>query len=290
MKSTFYLVVLISASFFYKANAQNQPVFPKGEIGKNINNYTGTIGLSELNQPDTNFKFSLAQAVYAPASKLDWHIHPGGQYLLITSGTGYYQEKGKEVQIVHKGDILKSLPGVAHWHGASLGSDFSYIAVTPVEKGKTIWLQRLTDAEYNRIQSPVVSNTNSEQEIIRLSEKKWVWMAEKNVDSLNRLFDAQSMFVHMGGSWEKEPGLKTIKSGGIWYKKAEVYSTSVKIFGNTAILLSDIDLLAEVGGKEVVHSFMVTEVYIKSNYEWKIGSLTFSQLLRPVKMKTNIKE
>ena len=49
--------------------------------------------LHELNQPGSNFTFSLAQAVYAPGSKLDWHIHPAGQYLLITEGTGYYQER-----------------------------------------------------------------------------------------------------------------------------------------------------------------------------------------------------
>jgi len=70
----------------------------------------------------------------------------------------------------------------------------------------------------------------------------------------------------------------------IWYKKAEVYGASVNIFGNTAILLNDIDLQAVVGGNEVVHSFMVTEVYLKENGQWKMGSLTFSQLLRPVKM------
>ena len=71
----------------------------------------------------------------------------------------------------------------------------------------------------------------------------------------------------------------------IWYKKAEIYSSSVNIFGNTAILLNDIDLLAVVGGNEVTNPFMVTEVYIKENGKWKMGSLTFSHLMRPVKMK-----
>ncbi len=127
--------------------------------------------------------------------------------------------------------------------------------------------------------------TPQEQEIINLSKQKWVWMADKNVDSLNALFYAKSVFVHMGGSWGKEPELNTIRSGGIWYKKAEIYSVSVNFFGNTAILLNDIDLLAVVGGNEVTHAFMVTEVYIKENGKWKMGSLTFSQLLRPVKMK-----
>jgi len=125
----------------------------------------------------------------------------------------------------------------------------------------------------------------TEQEVVNLSKQKWLWMSDKNVDSLNALFDEKAMFVHMGGSWGKEQEVNVIKGGGIWYKKAEVYSVSVKMFGNTAILLNDIDLLAVVGGNEITHAFMVTEVYIKDGGKWKMGSLTFSQLLRPVKMK-----
>ena len=89
----------------------------------------------------------------------------------------------------------------------------------------------------------------------------------------------------MGGSWGKEQELTTIKTGAIWYKKAEVYAVIVNIIGNTAILLNDIDLVAGVGGNEVTNPFMVTEVYIKENGKWKMGSLTFSKLMRPVKMK-----
>ena len=131
------------------------------------------------------------------------------------------------------------------------------------------------------------NNTPEQQEVINLSQKKWNWMAEKNVDSLNALFDDKAMFVHMGGSWGKQQELSTIKSGGIWYKKAVAYSTSVNIIGSTAILLHDIDLLASVGGNEVIHAFMVTEVYINKAGKWKLGSLTFSQLLRPVKMQSD---
>jgi len=131
------------------------------------------------------------------------------------------------------------------------------------------------------------NNTPEQQKIIKFSKQKWDWMADKNVDSLNVLFDDKSMFVHMGGSWGKEQELNVIKSGGIWYKKAEVYTVLVNMIGNTAILLNDIDLVAVVGGNEVINPFMVTEVYIKENGKWKMGSLTFSKLMRPVKMKSN---
>ncbi len=132
--------------------------------------------------------------------------------------------------------------------------------------------------------------TKEEKELLNLSKTKWAWMADKNVESLTSLFGENCVFVHMGGSWGKTQELTTIKDGFIWYKKAEIYGASVNVFGNTAILLNDIDLLAVVGGNEVVHAFMVTEVYVKQNGSWKIGSLTFSSLVRPVKMKTNIPE
>ncbi|GAA4454538.1 hypothetical protein GCM10023189_21160 [Nibrella saemangeumensis] len=128
------------------------------------------------------------------------------------------------------------------------------------------------------------SPTNAEQEVTNLSKEKWQWMADKNVDKLDALFDEKSMFVHMGGSWGKGRELEVIKSGMIHYKKAEVYSVTVNMIGNTAILLNDIDLVAVVGGNEVVNPFMVTEVYVNQNGKWKMGSLSFSRLARPVKV------
>lgn len=121
----------------------------------------------------------------------------------------------------------------------------------------------------------------AEQEVLNLSKQKWVWMADKNTDSLNNLFDEKSVFVHMGGSWGKAQEITIIKSGGIHYKKADIHSASVNIIDNTAILLNNITLLAVVGGNEVTNPFMVTEVYIKENGKWKLGSLSFTKLLTP---------
>ncbi|WP_134087843.1 nuclear transport factor 2 family protein [Olivibacter sp. XZL3] len=133
-------------------------------------------------------------------------------------------------------------------------------------------------------QTSLAQESAVDQEIIKLSKDKWQWMSDKNTEVLDNLFHEKSMFVHMGGSWGKQREIDVIKSGGIWYKKAEVYSATVNIIGNTAILLNDIDLEAVVGGNTVTNPFMVTEVYIKEDGEWKMGSLTFSRLLRPVKM------
>ncbi len=124
-------------------------------------------------------------------------------------------------------------------------------------------------------------NINIEQEIIHLSKEKWQWMADKNADTLKYLFHEKAIFVHMGGAWGTEQELNIIKSGGIWYKKADIHEVSVNIIDNTAILLNKIDLLAVVGGKEVTNPFEVTEMYIKQDGSWKLGSLSFTRLMTP---------
>jgi quercetin dioxygenase-like cupin family protein len=144
-------IIAFAFSLLFIARAQAQtaaPLFPKGELSLS-KNHTGDVWLKELNVGDSTFDPTIAQAVYGPGAKLDWHIHPGGQVLLITEGTGYYQERGKPIQIVHKGDVIKSAPGVEHWHAAAPKSTFAYIAVTPSQKGKTVWLEPVSDKDYN---------------------------------------------------------------------------------------------------------------------------------------------
>lgn len=124
-------------------------------------------------------------------------------------------------------------------------------------------------------------NANLEQEVIDLSKKKWDWMAARNAEALNLLFHEKSVFVHMGGAWGKEHEMEIIKSGGIHYKQADIHEVSVKIIGETAILLNRIMLLAVVGGNEVTNPFMVTEVYVQQEGGWKLASLSFTRLLTP---------
>jgi len=142
MKATFKILVLtVGLVFTSQSQAEKaEPIFPKGELST-VKNHTGRIWLNELSVGDSTFDPSVAVATYGAGAKLDWHIHPGGQVLLITEGTGYYQERGQSLRVVHKGDVIKSAPGVEHWHGASATSGFGYIAVTPTQKGKTIWLE-----------------------------------------------------------------------------------------------------------------------------------------------------
>ena len=124
----------------------------------------------------------------------------------------------------------------------------------------------------------LAQNSSTEQEIKDLSKAKWQWMADKNVDKLAPLFHDQSKFVHMSGTWKKNEELDIIKTGSIWYKKADVHDVAVEIVDDVAIAWSRITLTAEVRGTDAVTQFTVTEVYKKQGGDWKLLALTFSSV------------
>ena len=128
-------------------------------------------------------------------------------------------------------------------------------------------------------QNPASSSyTKEEQELVNLSKDKWQWMADKNVDKLAVLFHDTSKFVHMSGTWKKDEELEIIKTGSIWYKKADVKDVALEFVDDTAIVWNRITLTAMVRGNEVITEFTVTEVYKKEKKEWKMLALTFSSV------------
>jgi len=126
----------------------NNGIFVKGNRRLN-ENFTGYTWLEMLVTDTETFNTTVGNVTFEPGARTNWHKHPGGQILLVTQGTGYYQEKGKPIQVIKKGDVVTLSPGGEHWHGASPGSELTHIAIsTNVEKGVVAWLGKVTDEEY----------------------------------------------------------------------------------------------------------------------------------------------
>lgn len=125
----------------------NAPVFPKGELRSE--NFTGKAWVQMMVSNDSTHNVSIGSVTFEPGARTFWHLHPGGQILLITAGLGYYQEKGSPVKLVHKGDIVKCPPNLDHWHGASPDSAVTHIAIsTNLQDGAVVWKQAVTKEEY----------------------------------------------------------------------------------------------------------------------------------------------
>jgi quercetin dioxygenase-like cupin family protein len=124
-------------------------IFPKGEPAP-PDYFTGRAWVKSLVPNDDTFHVLIGSVVFEAGCRNNWHTHPGGQILIVTEGTGYYQEKGKPVQVLNKGDVVRIAPGLEHWHGATPFAEFAHIAIsTNTDKGVVNWLQRVTDEEYN---------------------------------------------------------------------------------------------------------------------------------------------
>ncbi|MBF0575092.1 cupin domain-containing protein [Dysgonomonas sp. GY617] len=132
-------------------NLKADMIFPKGDKLEN-NNFSGTAWLQMLVTNQEAFDMTIGNVTFESGVRNSWHSHPGGQILLCTDGTGYYQEKGKPIQILNKGDVVEILPNVVHWHGATPDSEFTHIAIsTKIGLGPAVWLAPVTDEEYNSL-------------------------------------------------------------------------------------------------------------------------------------------
>jgi len=133
-----------------------QVIFPNGEkiAGDGIanNHFIGNVWLQMLVPDDSTFHCPIGNVTFEPGARNGWHTHPGGQVLLVTGGRGYYQEAKKKAQVIRKGDVIRILPDVKHWHGAAPDSGLTHIAIsTNPQKGDAEWLEPVTDEEYTRL-------------------------------------------------------------------------------------------------------------------------------------------
>lgn len=160
MKKISIALVAVFMIAFYSCNGtkkepmssepQNQLVFDKGEPIVSPN-FTGNVWLKNLISADSLNQNAVGCVTFEPGARTKWHSHPAGQIILAIDGVGYYQEQGKPVEIVRKGEAVKCPHNIPHWHGASPDSHFVQVAITGRENGPTVWLEPVTDEEYNSL-------------------------------------------------------------------------------------------------------------------------------------------
>lgn len=148
---TLLLSILIVSSCCSKSTLESSraSIFPKGEKVTN-GNFTGNVWLQVLGQDEQSLNTGVGNVTFEPGARTKWHLHPGGQIILVTDGVGYYQEKGQPKKILHKGDVIKCPANVEHWHGASKDSYFVQVAVTDNDNGSVVWLQPVAEEEYDK--------------------------------------------------------------------------------------------------------------------------------------------
>ena len=131
-----------------------QDLFPRG--GENTAYAQYFVGRSYLKML-TDQGVSIANVTFEPGCRNNWHIHHaaagGGQILLCTAGTGWYQEWGRPPRALRAGDVVLVPAGVKHWHGAAADGWFAHLAVeVPGEQTENEWCEPVSDKDYHQLQ------------------------------------------------------------------------------------------------------------------------------------------
>jgi len=121
-------------------------LFPKGERVTN-GRFIGDAFVHVMVEPEPPHNTAVANVTFSPGARNNWHSHDTGQFLLVTGGTGYYQQYGQPARLLHAGDVVHVPANAKHWHGAAPDSWFVHIAVTP---GESQWFEPLPDEEYKK--------------------------------------------------------------------------------------------------------------------------------------------
>jgi quercetin dioxygenase-like cupin family protein len=113
--------------------------------------FTGSVRVDPLIQAPEPARVTGAHVTFEPGARTAWHTHPLGQTLIITSGLGWVQRDGGDIEEVRPGDVVWFPPDEKHWHGATPTTAMTHIAVQEKRDGKTVyWLEKVSDAQYRK--------------------------------------------------------------------------------------------------------------------------------------------
>jgi quercetin dioxygenase-like cupin family protein len=100
--------------------------------------------------PQDEARAAAASVTFEPSARTAWHTHPLGQRLIVTSGCGFVQREGGEIEQIRSGDVVWFPPGEKHWHGATPDNAMTHIAIQEERDGEAVtWLEHVTDEEYD---------------------------------------------------------------------------------------------------------------------------------------------
>lgn len=146
--------VVMAATLMVAAAAQAQPLVISRAGSRAVRpapaeNFTGAVQVEMLFDAVDPSHASGGSVTFAPGARTAWHVHPRGQVLVITAGTGRVQRWGDAIHQVQAGDVVRIPAGQKHWHGAAPAAAVTHLAISEHREGVTVqWLEPVSDDQY----------------------------------------------------------------------------------------------------------------------------------------------
>jgi quercetin dioxygenase-like cupin family protein len=110
--------------------------------------FSGRVWLDSLLEQGGDDGLRMYRVFFEPGSRTHWHVHPGGQSLMILAGTARAGAEGEPAVEAGPGDVVYTPPGQWHWHGAGPDGYMIHVAFNPGEKTEWGDDREVTAEEY----------------------------------------------------------------------------------------------------------------------------------------------
>lgn len=151
------LVVLLTGSltqygFAEEAQKPAQTLYPT-DSQKSFKSpkeyFTGDVQVQMLFPPNKTAHYSGAYVTFQPGARTNWHFHPAGQHMIVTSGVVLTGTRNGKVIEFEEGETVWCPSNIDHWHGATPDHSATHLVITGVLDDKAvIWKEKVSDEQY----------------------------------------------------------------------------------------------------------------------------------------------
>ena len=117
------------------------------------------------------------------------------------------------------------------------------------------------------------------EQVLKQSQAFWKGLESADTAAMRSVCDEHCYFVHIGTNADLDKEMEYFEKKIFQPTEIALHSQEARMFGDTAVVISDADYGLLLGGQPTTHHFMTTEVFQLQNDEWKMIQFTFTALV-----------
>ena len=116
-------------------------------------------------------------------------------------------------------------------------------------------------------------------QVLNQSRTFWNGLEKTDTATMRSVCDEKCFFVHIGGNCDLDEEMAAFDNKVFQPTEIVLHSQEARLFGDTAIVISDVDYGLLLGGQPTTHHFTTTEVFQCQGETWKMIQFTFTALV-----------
>ena len=126
-----------------------------------------------------------------------------------------------------------------------------------------------------------MEENRTEKQVIAVSDAFWKAMETANEAGMREHAVEDCTFVHIGITCRLDQEIRFYTDGIFRPTELVFHNKEARVYGDTAVVITDCDYGLLLDGKPTTHHFAVSETYTKMDHAWKLVQFSFTALVYP---------